>query len=287
MTRNRTITMRVLCPATVVALLLVVCAPASASILVGHWTLDDPVGTDPIADATGNHPAAELGSPVLGIPGKVGTAASFPSSAGVGTGSFLTSTSTALNVGSFTASFWFNPLLSEGGAHNAMLSNRVSPEGFIFYQYLDTVQFWLQNADENSWQSQSVGITRGEDVWYHIAGVYDASTGIKEFYVTPETATNATVDATQTGATHSDINPIPAIGIGSLARSAKHVPLNGGYLDDIQLYNRALTAEQIDLLFQNPGVTVVPEPASAVLCLISLFGLTGLLMLRRAQAARS
>ena len=55
-----------------------------------------------------------------------------------------------------------------------------------------------------------------------------------------------------------------------------------GLLDDVQIYNQALTASQVSFLFNNPGIAVIiPEPATAGLALFAL----GALALRRRRLA--
>jgi hypothetical protein len=85
-------------------------------------------------------------------------------------------------------------------------------------------------------------------------------------------------------------NPFPPIGtatatgfgatmdnfeVGRLGRLAPAASF-AGMVDDIQIYQRALTAAEVSFLFNNPGSVVVPEPATwGLLCIGGLFVFAG------------
>ncbi|MEZ5301863.1 MAG: PEP-CTERM sorting domain-containing protein [Verrucomicrobiales bacterium] len=58
------------------------------------------------------------------------------------------------------------------------------------------------------------------------------------------------------------------------------MPQNGGYLDDIQLYDEALADFQVNFLFHNPRLTV-PEPSRSLALIAGL----GAVLLRRLVGA--
>ena len=234
---------RFLCLVAALALLAAGVADAG---LVSHWTLDDAVGTDPIVDSVSGYDAAQTGTPELGIPGKAGTAGSFPSGANY----YRAAANPAFNQGELTFSFWFNPLNSGGGGHNVALATRDGENGFIVYQRNEGIEFWLRHTG-SGWQQQTQLITRGVDEWCHVVGSYDPDGGIKKFYVTPASQANATVDDTMSGATIQLHGSGPRFGIG--VRGDGGLPLNGGYIDDVQFYDVALSDSEVNYLFHNPG----------------------------------
>jgi len=44
-------------------------------------------------------------------------------------------------------------------------------------------------------------------------------------------------------------------------------------IDEVQLYDHALTTNEVQFLFDNPSLTAIPEPASAALIAFGIFGL--------------
>ena len=47
-----------------------------------------------------------------------------------------------------------------------------------------------------------------------------------------------------------------------------------GFIDEVQIYSRAITADEVLVLTNNPGSTlVIPEPGSLVLAIMALSGL--------------
>lgn len=237
---------------------------ANAS-LIGHWTLDEPDGTSPIADSSGSgFDATATGNPVLGIPGVVGTAGSFPG----GGNYFRTGPDNDLNLNSYTFSLWFNAKENVNSDFQTIVSNRTGEDGFILYRRFNTVQYWHRNAA--GWNSQSFTITAGTDQWYHFVGSYDLATGAKSFYATSLGSGSANILGTLSTSGTFLAAGAPSFGIGIRGASTA-LPLNGGYIDDVQLYSRALSSSEVNFLFQNPGAIIVPEPGNAVL-LLTLLG---------------
>jgi hypothetical protein len=90
-----------------------------------------------------------------------------------------------------------------------------------------------------------------ENVWYHIAGGYDAQSGAMAIYV------NGGSDSAIGTPGANNSNPDPLV-LGSAQNGCiEKVSFSPGcFLDEVQIYNGILTAAQASLLRNNPGQTL-------------------------------
>lgn len=232
-------------------------APAQTLLtgLVGYWNFDDGSGTV-LVDRSGNaNHGTLLNSPAWTSSGRFGSALTFDgtdqsvqvaSPVGLPTGN-----------GARTVAAWVN------------LAGEVATSGTNRFQSLvswgtplaDAQLFSLERAAAGSyarlyvtgWNNDAAGATTdalplGE--WVHVAVTFDGST--LRFY------RNGLADGL-TAASYSTTLGAAGLLIGNIAANdGWHVGLNGR-LDELYVYNRALSASEIGTLMSAP----VPEPASA------------------------
>lgn len=112
---------------------------------------------------------------------------------------------------------------------------------------------------------------------HHLASVYSAGTGIMLYVDGVLEASNIATSITG--------NAAPLL-FGGITISGTPTALFTGWLDDAQIYGGALSAAQVQLLYENPGqTTAVPEPAAyAVVFSVLALGLSGLREHRRRRA---
>ena len=111
--------------------------------------------------------------------------------------------------------------------------------------------------------------TVNNGAWHQIVGVYQAG-GNESIYVDGSPAESTNAASAMVG------NSAPFL-IGGVNQSGTPNARYTGLVDEVQVYNQALTAAQIDFLFQNP-TQVIPEPGTLSLF---AFGIVGWLTLKR------
>lgn len=122
--------------------------------------------------------------------------------------------------------------------------------------------------------SDNSGTAFATNTWYQVTVVYDGSNLNLEGVGVPSNTTGLTfyVDGVEVNR---------AAGNGNNGSEALNTQANApfyfgtapdlvndkypGLLDDVQIYNTALTSSQVQSLYENPG-SVIPEPASAGQC---------------------
>ncbi len=211
--------------------------------LVTYWTFNE----NTFSDASGNGFTGTLAgtNPTIVDNGKYGKAFQ-----GNANGKFNINVSAAnVNVNNFTISFWGKQPTSANWKD--YLSVYSSVYGDLDFQRANN-SISIYN---NPWGT-IFGDTDVSSGFHHIAFTADASTGDAKLYV--DGALKASVNK-------SDVNSvINAITLGGNYMSAAR---NGNAgIDEFQLYNQALTAEQVSHLYNNPSLyqaTVYQRDVSA------------------------
>jgi len=198
--------------------------------LVGQWKFDEGAGTIAF-DSSGLGNDGTLGGDPQWVAGYLDGALEFD---GTGDEVSVPYSATLNPQDSFTVSVWAN-VATGGTGHRAVISCRDdSPQrGYIIYATPgDTWQFWVGVGTEevtwNSVQGPSVRL----DEWVHLVAVY--SEGTQQFYVDG-------VFAAEESAT-VNVNSTQELLIGAGANeAANHNYLFVGKIDDVRLYDRALS----------------------------------------------
>ena len=211
--------------------------------LVGWWTFDGPKMLTNVADSSGQ---GNNGSLILGAtgntstttaPGKVGQALSFD-----GVDDYVSKTSFSGDTGSAgTVSFWVKlNALSGGSQVKGLLTASDAPLRF----FLDVNDRWriiVKDTLAANIADISPSGVPALGVWIHLVGTWDAS--IARFY-----KNGVVIDTDNTvTTTYATING-KTIYLGSDRLTANRY-LNGS-LDDVHIYNRALSAAEITRLYQ-------------------------------------
>ena len=212
--------------------------PTLTTGLVGHWTFDGKDTTTRIDDVSGN---SNNGGLVLGasgntatttVPGRIGQAMAFD-----GTNDYVTLPNNAsLNItGPITMSAWIKTSFS--GAYQYVISGLTGGSPYAGYGLTispdNKISYW--SGAHAAWVDGSS--TVNDNKWHHITAVESGTT--VRFY--KDGVADGTA-STQQPNSYSDVRKI-----GIFTDNSQN-PFKGS-IDDVRIYNRALSADEIKRLY--------------------------------------
>src|SRR5271166_2244335 len=231
----------------------VIATPAQAQSPVGWWKFDEGSGTK-AADSSGNSHTATLFNGVSWVTGKIGDAVS----ANAAKNQYVSIPKIDLSgTNAITVALWTNRTYSTSGGHALFEATRNynnSTTGFGFFPddaTCDGIQAALRGNlgyVANCYSQPSSG------VWHHLAVVFDKSqTGGDEvkFYVDGVLQTVNRNLYASTNTNNFGNNPL------YLFSRAGATQFNSGVIDDLRIYSSALTAQQIQQIYNNSGLVSI------------------------------
>ena len=227
-----------------------VAALYKSSSLVGHWKLNETTGTT-ASDSSGNGTTGTMGGSMTAqnntFPGPIGNGMSFD-----GTDDVINLGNNYDLTGAYTICAWAMP--------------QSNTTGYIFGKYNNTTSngiFLRTGSTSTTGDSWTFGTSISDyieeeglesDVWQHVCGVID-STNTASLYK------NATLLGTDTGWSGHTPNTRDAT-IGNRYDNGR--PFEGA-IDDVRIYNRALSTEEIDHLFiEGSGGESIPADCTGL-----------------------
>ena len=241
---------------------------ATPAGLLAHWRFDEAPGATKALDSVGNfHGTNSPTGADFVTGGQSGNALSLDRAANglVNMGNNL-----MLGSSNFTVSAWFKTPPGDSTISPSILSKHISGSGNgYFLSYNHNV---AANAPNHAYfyagtrtvpaggftiVDVAVSTTSVNDGnWHHVVGVYRPS-GNTTIYVD-----GAPAEGSLAGSPIG-VNTAPFL-IGGFTTGSTPTANFTGLVDDVQIYNRALTDAEIDILFVNPGVEINPTPVIAV-----------------------
>jgi hypothetical protein len=224
--------------------------------LIGHWKFDDGAGSAAVDSSGSGYDADQVNADGSWTTGKVGGAYNQPRFTLDATES--DNVNQAIFEGSVTISLWVTN-------HNT--SNWAGMAGFEGTSTTgDIVGFKMSNADKIIWTTgggsllleTTVSLTdyaaATSDGWVHLVGTFDGTTGTSTMFVNGSQVLTGTT------------GPIPDKTTPGLFRIGTYYNSNSyefnGAIDDVQVYDQALTAADITFLLNNPGSPLGGGPAT-------------------------
>jgi len=206
----------------------------------GHWTMNDNAANTTVTDSSGNNHngTAQRNTDILHTTGKIDGALIFNGSTDyVAIGDII-------GTGAYTKAAWVKLESSTSTYNHNILSGKPSQA------------FWAPNwygnklsAGHNSvWNQVQDSNSLAFGTWYFVAVTYDATAQTLTLYK------NGT--AVSTGATTTP-QPLTELNIGRYDNTATHLK---GSIDNVMLFNRALTTDEIAALYNaGAGTETVPQ----------------------------
>ncbi|MGW5714908.1 MGH1-like glycoside hydrolase domain-containing protein [Amycolatopsis sp. NPDC003865] len=192
---------------------------------VGAWTFDEGTGTT-AHDTAGSHDATLTGS---WVPGVTGTAAQFDGSGQ----SAQTSGPVVDTTGHYSVGAWVR--LDRTGSWATAVSQDGDPSSGFYLQYSAADNRWAFSTGSGRALSDAVPETGR---WYHLVGVHDADAGTYVLYV------DGVAQARTWTQPAGDAAPGP-LAIGRAVSGGRHSDFWPGSVDDVVVWNRALTAAEV------------------------------------------
>jgi hypothetical protein len=226
---------------------------------VGYWKFDDGTGTK-AADSSGYGHAATLFNGVNWVTGKIGKSVSAEASRKqyVSVPAIDLSSTQAVTV-----MLWANRNYSSNGGSvlfEATNNSASSTTGFGFFPDDATCQGIQATLRGDFGTAANCYSQPSSGVWHHLASVFDKSQtggGQVKFYVDGVLQTVNRCLSASTNTNNFGNNPI------YLFSRAGTTQFNSGTIDDLRIYNSALTGKQIQQIYNSAGlVSLAVTPAN-------------------------
>ncbi|MFA5386522.1 MAG: LamG-like jellyroll fold domain-containing protein [Candidatus Paceibacterota bacterium] len=206
----------------------------NTSGLVGYWKLDEGTGTV-ASDSSGNNNACTLTSGPTWITGKVGNSLNFN-----GSSNYVNCENGAsLNIigNTISLSAWIKPN-DFVASYKSIIGKRNGGEAYTLETYTNgNVRFGTYGTSNAELLTTTNPLSIGG--WYQVVGVYNGTN--KYIYVNG-------ILVKSVAATGNILTSGSKVGIGSLNGNGAIGPFNG-VIDDVRIYNRALSAAEVQALY--------------------------------------
>lgn len=266
-------------------------AASSQAALIAWYQFDEGSGASTALNAVaGSSTGAIQAGVTTGLAGVSGNAYSFNDSTvngfvDMGNANFFSSINAS---GQMSYSVWINTTVTTGNRNVVVFAGLdTSSQSYTDLGYAgaeaghqgqayDRNRPNLGGAGPQQTGIFSDGIVVNDGNWHHLALTVDLSTSQLQLYVDGALANTQTM-------TTSAFPAFNNFEIGRLGRSSP-ADAFGGLVDEVQVYDKALTGSEVQFLFNNPGLSIasIPEPSTVAMAVPGI----GLLLLAYRRRAR-
>ena len=208
--------------------------------LVGYWKEDEASFLNGTVDSSGNSTLlTDSAGGVTTAIGKFGNGGDFESA---NSEYFYAADNAILSVtGSLTLTAWIKPETVTSGTYNIIAKWDGSNEMYRMYQLADEIVLEIETG--NTVTSDAANLAAS--TFYHVAGVYDASTATAKIYINGSLA-----GTTPAGTIPSSITDDGGrFHIGSEDSTTTAANFYDGVIDEARVYNRVLTLSEVEGLY--------------------------------------
>jgi hypothetical protein len=222
--------------------------------LVAYWKMDESAansctgGVNDSCDSSGNaNDGAWSGNTTIATTAKFNSATTFDGTNDNIRAAETTSTDIGGNTSSFTVSAWFKTT-TNFGSDTTLVSKSDSSGAYPFELVLTSSEaLAFGNYDGTNFSTATTGVSYNDGVWHHALGVRDTVSKKLLLYVDGQLAASANDDSTVATDNNDDLS-VGASGVGYIEQDYN------GQIDEVRLYNRALSAQEaISLYDWAPG----------------------------------
>lgn len=220
--------------------LVAFCASYSPAGTLGHWQFEGGAAGNPVVTALDSSGNGNVGSPSGTVTYSAETAASGGSASAyfsnTGFNRIVIPDAPALQPASFTLETWLRFDVDQGVMKPVFKSNANEPAGYGFaFQAGDEKPafFVSSGAGQALFLHSPVALTVGD--WHHLAGTYDATSGITKFFV------NGTLRGIGTLANPLAHSADPLEIGGHSFSAANNQFIQNGFIDEVRLSDTVLT----------------------------------------------
>jgi hypothetical protein len=265
-------------------------ATSSQAALIAWYQFNEGAGASTALNAVvGSTTGAIQAGVTTGVAGISGNAYSFNDSTvngfvDMGNANFFSSITSS---GQLSYSVWINTTLTTGNRNVVVFagldtsSQSYTDLGYSGAEAGHQGQAYDRNRPNllNGPQTTGIfsdGIVVNDGNWHHLALTVNLSTSQLQLYVDGALANSQTMTT----------SAFPAFNNFEIGRLGRSVPADayGGLVDEVQVYDKALTGSEVQFLFNNPGLSIasIPEPSTVAMAVPGV----GLLLLAYRRRAR-
>ena len=201
--------------------------------LVGYWNMDEGIGSV-MQDGSGNNNNGTLVNSPAWVTGKFGNATSLFSSQNIQ----IPYSEKFDNFTEFSISAWIYP--TAWGTYNYIINKGWQSQGAFVLHFASSGILYFTLRDSTGQKGANSGTRLSLNQWYHVLGTYQRNTtnGVKLYVNAVQHLGSNTLDEA--------LNNNNSIQISNTGN-----PFNG-IIDDVRIYNRALSAMEVATLYSQP-----------------------------------